>query len=101
MKTFNLVFLNDTDAREFFALMDASKGHGSAQSNELLGLAVKDAIVAQEGIKMTGHEWFDLMKHQCIDDDGWTRLDGTSLDTEITFADFMTRFNQSTVRPIR
>lgn len=101
MTTLNLIFTNDHNAEDFIRRMGENNQHMTSLSAEVLGMVVSDAKLAEPGILMTAKEWAKFIGYEIVDEDGWRRKDGITLDTPITLEDFTSRFNESTVVPIR
>jgi hypothetical protein len=51
--------------------------------------------------KHTGWEWLEFFDIEMLDDDGWRKADGVTLDASITLEEFGDRISVSTIRPPR
>lgn len=79
-----------------------------AATNDITGAEIKSGIYSAAGranhdrifAKKTAHEWLqtdEFLGMTIIDPDGWRHPDGVSLEDRISYKDFCSRLNQSTV----
>lgn len=77
--------------------------------NDITGDQIKSGVLSKQGrinhdlifAKKTAQEWIDFVpeyKNMVIyDPDGWRYDDGVTLETKISYSDFVRRFSESTV----
>lgn len=80
-----------------------------ASKNDFTGDSIQSGIYSAQGrfnhdlifAKKTAQEWIeylpDYKNFVIYDPDGWRHDDGVTLETKITYKDFLTRFSESTV----